>query len=32
MKYTEPKMDISVFEAENVITASGGNNMSAAMT
>ncbi len=35
MKYTEPKMELSVFDAENIITASneGGNNsMSPAMT
>ena len=32
MKYTEPKIEMSVFDAENVVTASDGNNMSPAMT
>lgn len=32
MKYTEPKIEMSVFDAENVVTASGGQGMSAAMT
>ena len=32
MKYTEPKMELSVFDTENVITASaGGDNLSGAM-
>ena len=32
MKYTEPKMELSVFDTENVVTESAGGNSSVAMT